>query len=412
MTGPRVGPAPTGRDTTTDTDRGHVVGRTGRRFAAWRRGTEHDPRHDQRTAATLGVALGVCFTVCFLTGLYSHLAQHPAGWFTLPAGPGGLYRVTQGLHVATGIGAVPLLLAKLWSVYPKLLQWPAVTSVAHALERLSLLPLVGGALFMLFSGVANIDLWYPLPLFFPAGHYWVAWITIGALVVHIGAKAAITREVLLTRPAEVRRGIRPAEPVTAAGDRRAFLGWAAAGAGLLTVVTVGQTVGPLRSLGLLAPRHPDIGDGGFPVNNTAAEAHVTDAIVDPAWRLRVVGGAVPVALSLADLRALPQAEATLPIACVEGWSASRRWRGVRLADVLALAGAPAATAVTVRSLEQGLYGSAEVNAVQAAHPDTLLALEADGAVLSPDHGYPVRLIGPNRPGVMQTKWLATIEVHP
>ena len=147
-------------------------------------------------ASWLGLALGVSFTVCFATGLYSHFAQHPPSWFTLTARPAGLYRVTQGLHVATGIAAVPLLLAKLWSVYPKLFVWPPVHSVAHALERVSLLPLVGGSIFMLFSGVANIDLWYPLPLFFPAGHYWVAWLTIGALIVHIGAKATTVRHAL------------------------------------------------------------------------------------------------------------------------------------------------------------------------------------------------------------------------
>ena len=155
-----------------------------------------DPRRGERVASWLGLALGVSFTVCFLTGLYSHFAQHPPSWFTLTARPAGLYRVTQGVHVATGIAAVPLLLAKLWSVYPKLFVWPPVHSVAHALERLSLLPLVGGSIFMLFSGVANIDLWYPLPLFFPSGHYWVAWLTIGALVVHIGAKATTVRDAL------------------------------------------------------------------------------------------------------------------------------------------------------------------------------------------------------------------------
>ena len=99
-----------------------------------------DPRRGERVASWLGLALGVSFTVCFLTGLYSHFAQHPPSWFTLTARPAGLYRVTQGLHVATGIAAVPLLLAKLWSVYPRLFVWPPVRSVAHALERLSLLP--------------------------------------------------------------------------------------------------------------------------------------------------------------------------------------------------------------------------------------------------------------------------------
>ena len=128
-----------------------------------------------------GSLLGVSFSICFLTGLYSHFAQHPPSWFTLPASPAGLYRVTQGVHVITGIASIPLLLAKLWSVFPKLFRWPPLTSVAHALERISLVPLIAGAIFQLWSGVANIDLWYPLPFFFPAAHYWVAWITIGAL---------------------------------------------------------------------------------------------------------------------------------------------------------------------------------------------------------------------------------------
>jgi len=108
---------------------------------------------------------------------------------------------------------------------------------------------------------------------------------------------------------------------------------------------------------------------------------------------------------------MPQHAAELPIACVEGWSASRVWRGVRLVDLLEHVGAPAGAAVTVRSLETGLYAQSDVNSLQAHDPDTLLALEADGAVLSLDHGYPVRLIGPNRPGVLQTKWLSRLEVH-
>src|SRR5271156_4708167 len=85
--------------------------------------------HDQRNAALLGSALGVTFTICFVTGLYSHFAQHPPSWFLLPSRPAGLYRVTQGLHVATGLASIPLLLAKLWTVYPKLFTWPPFSSV-------------------------------------------------------------------------------------------------------------------------------------------------------------------------------------------------------------------------------------------------------------------------------------------
>jgi len=41
---------------------------------------------------------------------------------------------------------------------------------------------------------------------------------------------------------------------------------------------------------------------------------------------------------------------------------------------------------------------------------TLLALQLHGEDLHLDHGYPCRLIAPNRPGVLQTKWLASVDV--
>ncbi len=154
--------------------------------------------HDERTAAWLGIALGVTFTICFTTGLWSHIQQNPPSWFEPIARPAGLYRFTQGLHVATGIATIPLLLAKLWVVYPKLLQRPIFSGLASLLERLSLIPLIGGGIFLLFTGFANINLWYPWPFNFRTSHYWVAWITIGALVVHIGAKFSITRRVITT----------------------------------------------------------------------------------------------------------------------------------------------------------------------------------------------------------------------
>ncbi len=379
-------------------------------MSAWRDGAASDPRHDERTAAVLGLALGVSFTTCFLTGLYSHLAQHPTSWFHLPARPAGLYRVTQGLHVLTGIACVPLLLAKLWSVFPKLLQWPPVTSTAHLLERVSLVPLVAGALFQLWTGLADIDLWYPLPAFFPTVHYWTAWITMGALVVHVGAKFTATRAALgPTGSVERTRSPAAGDPAS----RRRFLTAVGATSGLIVATVAGQTIAPLRRLALLAPRHPDIGIQGFPVNKSAISAGVHGTATSPAYRLEVVGRVSrPLSLTVEQIRALPQRSATLPIACVEGWSANRRWTGVPLRDVLVRAGAPHSSPVTVHSLEpHGLYAQADVDAAQSADPDTLLALLVDGQPLALDHGYPIRLIGPDRPGVMQTKWVTRIVVR-
>ena len=136
------------------------------------------PLHDEANAAWLGLALGVCFTICFVTGLVSHLIQDPGSWFEWPARPAGLYRLNQGLHVTTGIATIPLLLAKLWVVFPKLFEWPPARSVAHALERLALLPLIGGSLVLLVTGVGNVNIWRPYAFSFRSGHYATAWIVV------------------------------------------------------------------------------------------------------------------------------------------------------------------------------------------------------------------------------------------
>ncbi len=362
--------------------------------------------HDTRVAAGLGVALGVTFTICFVTGVLSHLIQHPTSWFAWPARPAGLYRFTQGLHVATGTASIPLLVAKLWVVAPRFWQRPPVRDVGHAIERILLLPLVGGGSFLLVSGVLNTFKWYPWAFNFPVAHYWAAWIAIGGLVAHVGAKAAITWSSLRGR--EVEGELAGTAP---AGERRRFLAGVGLGAGALTLATVGQTVRPLHRASVLAPRDPTVGPQGMPVNRTAAAARITPEKV-AGWTLRVTGRvAEEVELTLDEVRALPQHEATLPIACVEGWSASARWRGVRLADVVALAGGDERRPVRVHSMQRrSVYSSSIVATDLVADRDTLLALEVNGEPLAPDHGAPCRLIAPNRPGVLQTKWIERVEV--
>ena len=363
--------------------------------------------HSPRTAALLGIALGTAFTICFLTGVLSHFIQQPPSWFTWPSRPAGLYRVTQGLHVATGIISIPLLLGKLWTVYPRLWQWPPVENLTHLVERLSLFPLVAGNVFLLFSGIANISLWYPWQFFFPAGHYWASWVTMGALIVHIGAKASIVRSELTRRdPANLQA------TTSGALTRRGFLGVIAATAGVLTLTTVGQTLSPLNRLAVLAPRRPDVGPQGFPVNKSAFSAGVLEVARDPGYSLRVTGRVErELSLSLDDLRALRPSETTLPISCVEGWSASVRWEGIAVREILELAGAGTGHSVRVESLQpDGLYRASDLNPSHADDLDTLLALRCNGDALHIDHGFPVRLIGPNRPGVMQTKWVSELIV--
>ncbi len=373
------------------------------RLGRWRNDQLAAPAHSNRVAAVLGAALGISFLICFATGVLSHLIQQPPSWFQWSPRPAGLYRLTQGLHVATGIAAVPLLIAKLWSVFPRLFKWPLADDLLHAVERLSLLPLVGGALFMLVTGMANVQLWYPWPFFFPAAHYAVSYVVIGALLIHVAAKWAVTRGELSRR-----RAPDPAGRV----DRRRFLYAVGGMSATMVIATIGQTVSPLRRLSLLAPRRPDIGPQGFPVNKAAREAGVTEAVSAPTFAVVVEQGGNELArLSLAQLQAMPQRTATLPIACVEGWSTSQEWTGVPVRDLLALAGVPDGRSVRVESLQRGgRYRRSELSAAQIADGDTLLALQVNGEELHPDHGFPARLIAPNRPGVQQTKWVGKLVV--
>jgi len=359
----------------------------------------------ERLSAWLGLWLGVAFGVCFVTGLISHGIQDPPSWFSWPSRPVHLYQVTQGLHVATGYACIPLLLAKFWAIYPKLFTWPPARDLGHAVSRAALLVLVASALLQVVTGVMNTARWYAFGFFFTVVHYWTAWIAIGALLIHVGAQLAVIRRGL-ARPAPPEP-----DPVTAGGlTRRGFLGTVGAAIGVITVATLGQTVAPLAPISLLAPRRPDVGPQGLPVNRSAVGAGVVDAARDPDYRLVVVGPR-RLELSLADLADLTAHTVDLPITCVEGWSAMATWSGVRVRDLLDAAGIDPDADVQVTSLQpDGLYRRSTLAPPQHRDPLTLLALGLNGATLDLDHGYPCRLIAPNRPGVLQTKWVARIEV--
>jgi hypothetical protein len=362
--------------------------------------------HDARTATSIGRWLGLAFAVCFVTGLVSHFMQHPPDWLAndIPSRPTWGYRLTQGLHVASGIAAIPLLLTKLWTVYPRLFEWPPLKSVRHALERLSVAVLVAGAVFELATGLLNTAQWYPWPFSFVPVHYAVAWLVVGALVLHIAVKAPEIKA-HWTRHSPGTLAL-PAQDGT---DRRSLLAAVGAAVGAVTLTTVGQSFTLLKDLDLFAPRHPDKGPQALPINRTAVAAGV-GRIADEEYRL-VVDGPRRYTLTLDELRALPQHEVELSIACVEGWSKSAHWTGVRVVDLLERAGAQRHARVRVVSLQlRGGYRVSEMGHEHARDPLTLLALRLNGQELDPDHGYPARLIAPNRPGVLQTKWVGRLEV--
>lgn len=402
--------------------------------AFWR-----SPVRGVRFTAVLGVILLAGLTLLFVTGLLSYAAYNPdlaavndktpdKGWlgfylFAWPTGPVWLYRLNQGLHVTVGIALVPVLLAKLWSVIPKLFRLPPVRSVAHALERISLLLLVGGALFEFVTGLFNIQLEYLFPGSFYPLHFYGGWVFFAAFLAHTVLKlpkavralrgGVLSEEVPRTDQDDE---LAAPDPAPATISRRGALAVVGAGSLLMLATSAGRSFdGPLRATALLTPRggaEPGPGPNGFQINKTAAYAGITRADTGEGWALAVRGPAGEIRLSRAQLLAMDQYSAALPIACVEGWSTSDQWwRGVRLRDLAALAGHPAdrPPGVLVESVQRrGPFRTVALRDNQVRDPRSLLALRVNGEDLSPDHGYPARVVVPAAPGVMNTKWVGRL----
>lgn len=406
----------------------------------FRRDFWRSPLRGQWLTSFLGSTLLPLVIVAALTGFLSHAAYNPGlgsndvsggfevdlYFFDWPTSPVWLYSLTQSLHVIAGFAAIPILLAKLWSVIPKLFERPATRSVAHALERLSLLTLVGSALFLFVTGVINVQYWLPFGFSFVPAHYYAALIFVAALALHLVLKLPVVARTFrrdgVFRPLgegiERMRVADPAvddlaavEPAAPTISRRGMLGAVGAGSLGLLVMTAGSNLlSPIRDIALLSPRGQSYGDGpnDFQVNKTAALAGIDPGRTGSSWRLGLTGAGRDMSLSRADLLAMPQHRERLPIACVEGWTTWQDWEGVRLADLAALAGVDSGSdaEVLVESLQEGgAFSQATLAANQIFDSRSLLALRVNGADLSPDHGYPARIIVPALPGVHNTKWV-------
>lgn len=107
-----------------------------------------------------------------------------------------------------------------------------------------------------------------------------------------------------------------------------------------------------------------------------------------------------------DLQALPRVEHAEAFTCEEGWTVPAvRWRGVRVADVVALAG-PLPSARFVR-VYAGTY------TVPVALDDAgaaLLCEEMDGRPLPAVHGAPWRLLVPGGACFTSVKWVDRLEL--
>jgi len=442
------------------------------------------PSRTSRMAVVVGRLLATAFLLCFSTGLLSHYLQEPLAWMTFPTRPVFLYQLSQGVHITAGILCFPLILAKLWVIYPQLFQTPPVRSAVHALERASIALFVAASLVEIVIGLLNTYQWYPFPFPFRQTHFALSFVVIGSLVIHIGVKLpviaqswrrpadaaataagieAMPQAAPAARAAPIGAGGPPIDPLpaTASAARAASIGAGGPGIdplpatapaasgpaisalpqaaparstasasasdartsrrGFLVTVTVaaaaivaftgGQSFRLLDSLNLFAPRKQGVGPASLPVNRTALAAGVTERATAAEWTLTVSAPEGSRSFSLSQLADLRQYEVRLPIACVEGWSQTATWTGPRVRDLVELVGSPRAVALRATSLEVGSpYAVMEMGPEYVQDELTVVALRLNGEVLDLDHGYPARMIAPGRPGVLQTKWLSSLEM--
>ena len=147
----------------------------------------------------------------------------------------------------------------------------------------------------------------------------------------------------------------------------------------------------------------------FPVLHYGSVPQYTD--LENTWDLRVWGELEDTGrMSMAEFRALPTITVTTDIHCVTRWSKlDTVWEGVQFKEFLRHIPAlkPAAKFV-VAHCEQGFTANVPLRALE--DENALIAYEADGDPLTPEHGWPLRLVIPSKYFWKSAKWLRGIEL--
>lgn len=147
-----------------------------------------------------------------------------------------------------------------------------------------------------------------------------------------------------------------------------------------------------------------------------------DPVLSPRdWRLRIDGEVQRgIELDYQSLRNLPAVEVTKTLECISNFVAkcelapfgcdlisTARWKGVRLSDVLQLAGGLKPNVHSLATIGGDEF-TAALPMEAALDPETLVAYEMNGQMLPREHGYPVRILVPGRYGMKNAKWVVAI----
>ena len=124
------------------------------------------------------------------------------------------------------------------------------------------------------------------------------------------------------------------------------------------------------------------------------------------WQLKIRGAvANPMSLSYQEIKSSEEITATID--CTGGWHSTQIWRGIALADLLRLAEPNEnAASVTIRSVT-GYYRKFSMTEAEGY----LVATQVGDETLSHGHGFPLRLVAPDKRGFEWVKWITEIEVN-
>jgi DMSO/TMAO reductase YedYZ molybdopterin-dependent catalytic subunit len=144
----------------------------------------------------------------------------------------------------------------------------------------------------------------------------------------------------------------------------------------------------------------------WPVLHAGDVPHVDIAT----WTLELSGEVEePVSLTYDELRALPATEVTTDIHCVTRWSRfDAGFKGVHWRELANLCRPKPTANFAIAHAEQGFTANVPLSALEDEH--ALVVYEADGEPLTPDHGWPVRLVIPSKYFWKSAKWLTGIEL--
>ena len=129
------------------------------------------------------------------------------------------------------------------------------------------------------------------------------------------------------------------------------------------------------------------------------------------WEFRVWGRVEePLVLTLEQLRELPATEVTTDIHCVTRWSRfDARFKGVHWRELAKLCRPKPSARFAVAHAEAGFTSNVPLSALEDEH--ALVVYEADAEPLTPDHGWPLRLVVPSRYFWKSAKWLRALELR-